>query len=70
MITEIIIRKTLFIKVLQFGKYYRNITEIQGIENLDDFKVTLRWLGAVLQYPCKIEVVVSSFNIPIRVIHH
>ena len=38
MITEIIIRKTLFIKVLQFGKYYRNITEIQGIKNLDDFK--------------------------------
>ena len=33
-------------------------------------KVRLRWLGAVLQYPCKIEVVVSSFNIQIRVIHH
>ena len=38
--------------------------------SFDRLKVRLWWLGAVLQYPCKIDVVNSSFNIPIRVIHH
>ena len=34
------------------------------------FKVRLRWLGAVLQYPCKSVLVVLSFNILILLTHH
>ena len=30
-------------------------------------KVRLRWLGAVLQYPCKLIVFLSSLNISTRV---
>ena len=34
------------------------------------FKVRLRWLGAVLQYPCKSMFFVLYFNILMIIIHH
>ena len=37
---------------------------------LELFKVRLRWLGAVLQYPCKFVIVLLSFNILIIIKHH
>ena len=44
---------------------------LQGYaQNENTLKVRLRWLGAVLQYPCKFVIVLLSFNILIIIKHH
>ena len=57
---------------LLFPRYanFCKILQLPRLEFSCFFKVGLWWYEAVLQYPCKVVVFLSSLNIPIRIIRY